>query len=56
MRALLALLLMLYTQTSETEQIKLGWWQVLGEPCTTKIDKLEKTCGDLEIESEIVWR
>jgi hypothetical protein len=55
MRTLLALLLMLYIQPSEPEQIRLQWWQVLGEPCTTKIDRIEGTCGDLEIKTKVEW-
>ena len=56
MRTLLALLLMIYIPTSETEQIKLEWWQTIGYPCTTETDKIEGTCGELGIKSKIVWR
>ena len=56
MRTLLALILMFYTQISETEQIKLEWWQILGEPCTTETDRIESTCGELGIKTEITWK
>jgi len=56
MRALLAILLMIYAPVSVPEQSELEWWHVLGEPCTTETDRIEGTCGELGIKSEIVWR
>jgi hypothetical protein len=56
MRALLTILLMIYAPASVPEQSKLEWWQTLGEPCSTVTDRDEKTCGELGIKSEIVWR
>jgi hypothetical protein len=56
MRTLLALLLIIYAPASVPVQRKLEWWQTLGEPCTTKLDRKENTCSDLGIKSKIVWR
>lgn len=57
MRTLFTILLLIYTPASVPEMNnKLEWWQKLGEPCTTRIDRLEGTCGELNIKSKIVWK
>jgi hypothetical protein len=56
MRALLTILLLSYTPASVPQMTELEWWQKLGEPCSTRIDRLEGTCGELNIKSEIIWK
>jgi hypothetical protein len=58
MRALLALLLMLYAKTVTPEQVFSEWWDAMhfGAPCTTEIDRIELPTCELEIKQRPIWK
>jgi hypothetical protein len=53
MRALLAIALLLYTDTVTTGQLEA--WQILGAPCTTQTDIKEGTCN-LKVKTKPRWK
>ncbi|MFA6904360.1 MAG: hypothetical protein WC236_14895 [Gallionellaceae bacterium] len=58
MRALLALLLTLYSQTVTPEQAFTEWWQpgLFGAPCSTKIDRIELPSCRLDVKRKPIWK